>query len=81
MIMIDRSGMQIMLKILKENGLEKVESEIGGRFDPNVHNAMFELSTADIEVGRIASIVKQGYVLNGRVIRAADVGIAKAPDS
>jgi molecular chaperone GrpE len=70
-------GVQIMLKIFKENGLEAVESEVGQDFDPRAHNAMFEIPTADVEPGRIAAIVKRGYVLNGRVIRATDVGVAK----
>lgn len=69
--------MQVMLKIFQENGLEKVETEVGGEFDPNIHNAMFEVPTADIEAGRVAAVIKAGYTLNGRVIRAAGVGIAK----
>lgn len=72
--------LQIMMKIFKDNGLEKVETEVGGPFDPNLHNAMFEVPTADMEVGRIAAVMKQGYALNGRIIRAADVGVAKPLD-
>lgn len=72
--------LQIMMKIFKDNGLEKVETEVGGSFDPNLHNAMFEVPTADMQAGRIAAVMKQGYVLNGRVIRASDVGVAKALD-
>jgi molecular chaperone GrpE len=72
--------LQIMMKIFKDNGLEKVETEVGGVFNPNLHNAMFEVPTADMEVGRIAAVMKQGYSLNGRIIRAADVGVAKSLD-
>lgn len=72
--------LQIMMKIFKDNGLEQVETEVGGPFDPNLHNAMFEVPTAEMEVGRIAAVMKQGYTLNGRVIRAADVGVAKPVD-
>lgn len=69
-----------MFKIFQENGLEKVSTELGGEFDPNVHNAMFEVPTADMGAGRIAAVIKQGYSLNGRVIRAAGVGVAKPLD-
>jgi molecular chaperone GrpE len=72
--------LQIMIKIFKNNGLEAVKCDIGIDFDPNLHNAMFEVPTADVQAGKIASIVKQGYTLKGRVIRAADVGIARAMD-
>jgi molecular chaperone GrpE len=72
--------LQILMKIFKDNGLEKVETVVGGTFDPNLHNAMFEVPTADMEVGRIAAVMKQGYSLNGRIIRAADVGVAKSLD-
>lgn len=74
------SFVQIMFKIFQENGLEKVATEIGGEFDPNVHNAMFEVPTADVAAGRVAAVIKHGYVLNGRVIRAAGVGVAKPLD-
>ena len=73
--------MQIMMKVFKQNGLEAVECDVGTAFDPNVHNAMFEVPTADVEPGTIAAVIKQGYTLKGRVIRAADVGVARAADS
>jgi molecular chaperone GrpE len=66
-----------MLKIFKDNGIERVEVKVGDEFDPNSQNAMFEIPTADVEPGRIAAIVKKGYTLHGRVIRAADVGVAR----
>lgn len=72
--------MQVMFKIFQENGLEKVPTEVGGEFDPNVHNAMFEVPSADIAAGHVAAVIKHGYALNGRVIRAAGVGVAKPMD-
>eukprot|EP00892_Ulva_mutabilis_P009136 jgi/Ulvmu1/6595/UM003_0232.1 len=71
---------KIMLKIFQENGLEQVPTEVGGEFDPNVHNAMFEVPSADVPPGRVAAIIKHGYALNGRVIRAAGVGVARPLD-
>ena len=68
---------QIMLKVFGNNGLEPVECDVGQAFDPNVHNAMFELPTAEVEQGKIGAVVKRGYTLKGRVIRATDVGIAR----
>jgi molecular chaperone GrpE len=67
-----------MMKAFSKNGLEPVECEVGADFDPNLHNAMFEVPTQDVEAGKIAAVIKQGYALRGRVIRATDVGIAQA---
>jgi molecular chaperone GrpE (heat shock protein) len=69
--------LQIMLKVFKSNGLEPVDCDVGHEFDPNQHNAMFELPTADVEDGKVATVVKRGWSLKGRVIRATDVGIAR----
>lgn len=68
-----------MMKVFKENGLEAVDCEVGAVFDPNVHNAMFEVPDSSVEAGKVAAIVKRGYTLKGRVIRAADVGVARPP--
>lgn len=70
-----------MLKVFAKNGVEPVECEVGSEFDPNVHNAMFEVPTGDVEAGKVAAIVKRGFTLHGRVIRATDVGIAQPPAS
>ena len=66
-----------MYKVFKDNGLEPVECKVGTDFDPNQHNAMFELPTDEVEDGKVATIVKRGWSLKGRVIRATDVGIAR----
>eukprot|EP01025_Chloroclados_australasicus_P063617 TRINITY_DN8426_c0_g1_i6.p1 TRINITY_DN8426_c0_g1~~TRINITY_DN8426_c0_g1_i6.p1 ORF type:complete len:265 (+),score=38.78 TRINITY_DN8426_c0_g1_i6:124-918(+) len=72
---------KVMIKIFRDNGLEPIESTVGDDFDPNLHNAMFEIPTSDYEPGKIASVIKTGYTLHGRVIRAADVGVARAADT
>jgi molecular chaperone GrpE len=72
-------GVQIMMKAFKQNGLEPVECEVGADFDPNVHNAVFETPAGDVSPGKIAAVIKRGYKLHNRVIRATDVGIAQAP--
>lgn len=51
---------------------------IGEKFDHNLHEAMFEIPTADAEPGTVVQVVQTGYVLNGRLLRAAQVGIARA---
>lgn len=64
--------------IFQRHGVEKIDPA-GEKFDHNLHEAMFEIPTADAEPGTVIQVVETGYVLNGRLLRAARVGIAKAP--
>jgi molecular chaperone GrpE len=53
---------------------------LGQPFDPNLHNALFEVPDATKEPGTVALVVKKGYLLHDRAVRAADVGVVKASD-
>ena len=64
--------------IFQRHGVEKIDPA-GEKFDHNLHEAMFEIPTADAEPGTVMQVVETGYMLNGRLLRAARVGIAKAP--
>ena len=48
---------------------------LGEKFDPNLHNALFEVPDPAQEPGTIAHVQNYGYSLHDRVIRPADVGI------
>lgn len=65
-----------MLESLKKSGLEEVES-MGKIFDPNFHEALAQQPADDKEEGEIVSEYQKGYILNGRLLRAAKVVIAK----
>ena len=62
-----------MLKVFKKEGLERY-GKVGDKFDPNLHDAMFTVDDPDAEPGTIAQVIKTGYTLHDRVIRAAQVG-------
>jgi len=66
-------------KVFKENGIEKVDPEIGDKFDANLHEAMFEMPSDSVEPGCIAQVICPGYRLHDRLLRAAQTGVAKAP--
>jgi len=61
---------------LKSNGLEVVES-LGEIFDPNFHEALAQQPCEGKEDQEIIQVFQQGYKLNGRLLRAAKVVIAK----
>eukprot|EP00985_Skeletonema_marinoi_P029516 scaffold28068_cov83-Skeletonema_marinoi.AAC.1 len=65
-------------KAFKKNGLEKFGMP-GEKFDPNIHEALFEYPDPNGEAGNIGQVMKKGFMLNSRVLRPAEVGVVKAP--
>ena len=63
------------LKALKDHGAEPFES-VGEELDPNRHEAIATLPSDTVEEGRIANEVKKGWMLNGRLLRAAQVVVS-----
>lgn len=66
-------------KTLNKYGIEKIEP-MGEQFDPNKHEATFELDQPDKEPGTVFFVQQPGFSLNSRVIRPAKVGIVKSRD-
>lgn len=67
-----------LLATFERHGIRKIDP-MGKKFDHDFHEAMFEVPTADAEPGTVVQVVEVGYVIHGRLLRAARVGIAKAP--
>lgn len=65
-----------LLKTLERHGVKKLEPE-GQKFDPNLHQAMFEVPNPDVPNGTVVQVVQSGYVIGERVLRPALVGVAK----
>ncbi|KAF8473297.1 GrpE-domain-containing protein [Kalaharituber pfeilii] len=68
----------ILLNTLKKHGLEKV-NPLGDKFDPNIHEATFQAKIEGKEPGTVFHVQRTGFLLNGRVLRAAQVGVVQAP--
>lgn len=67
-----------MLQVFGKHSLVKIEPEIGEKFDPNLHEAMFTVPVAgETKANTIAVIQKVGYRLQDRTLRAACVGVFK----
>jgi molecular chaperone GrpE len=66
-----------LLKSLEKNGVRKFSPE-GEKFDPNVHQAVYEVLDANVPPGHVAQVVQAGYMIGERVLRPAMVGVAKA---
>ena len=68
------------LKALKEHGAEPFES-LGEVLDPNRHEAIATLPSETVEEGKISTEVKKGWMLNGRLLRAAQVVVSSGKGS
>ena len=77
-----RDGVQMILDqllgVLKESGVEPVDA-MGQPFDPNLHEALSQEETTEVEEGTVVQQVQRGYKLNDRLVRPARVVVAKAP--
>jgi len=69
---------QRLSEILKKMGLETIPAE-GRRFDPNLHEAVQRVETADAEDQTILSEFQRGYNFKGRLLRPAMVKVAVKP--
>ena len=56
----------------------KIVEALGQKFDPNLHQAMFEVPDTGKEAGTVVQVIQPGYVIAGRLLRPAMVGVAKA---
>ena len=65
---------------LRKHGIEKLDP-LGEPFDPNKHEATFEMVQKDKEPGTVFHVQQLGYTLNDRVIRPAKVGVVKSEDN
>jgi len=65
-----------LLKALEKNGVRQFTPR-GEKFDPNVHQAMYEVPDASVPAGSVVEVVAPGYMIGERVLRPAMVGVSK----
>jgi molecular chaperone GrpE len=65
-----------LLKTLERHGIRKIDPK-GEKFDPNLHQAMFEVPDPGVPNGTVREVVQSGFVIGDRVLRPALVGVAK----
>ena len=76
-----RAGLELTLKqlhtIAEKNGLAEVAPAPGDAFDPERHQAMSMVESADVPPGAVTQLFQKGYVLNDRLLRPALVVVAR----
>ena len=65
-----------LMRVLRENRVEKIES-IGTAFDPNLHEAVSQIETDEVESQHVAKVIKEGYRFHETVLRPAMVVVAR----
>jgi molecular chaperone GrpE len=65
-----------LIKVLEKHGVKKFEP-LGERFDPNLHQAMFELPDPSKPAGTVAQVIQPGYMIGERMLRPALVAVAR----
>jgi molecular chaperone GrpE len=65
-----------MMNAFERNAIKKVDP-LGERFDPQIHEAMFEFEDASKPAGTVGQVMEPGYTLHGQTIRPAKVGVTK----
>ncbi len=68
-----------LLKILENEGVKPIECQ-GKPFDPYKHEAILEVETDVCPPGAVAEEIRSGYTYKDKVLRAAMVKVAKAPN-
>ena len=65
-----------MVQALEKHGVKKI-TPLNERFDPHLHQAMFEIPNAEVPNNTVLQVVQDGYVIGERCLRPAMVGVAK----
>lgn len=73
-----RIAMRGLESVLASEGVSRIETAVGDPFDPNQHDALFQHPTDEVEEGAVSAVIQNGYRLRDRVLRAAQVGVARA---
>ena len=73
--------MRELRNVFKKHGVEVIRPEIGERFDPQLHEAMFEAPLPGTKAGDIIQVSASGFMLHDRLLRPAQVGVSSTPAS
>ncbi len=73
--------MRELLKVFGKHGIELLSPQVGDKFDPQLHEAMFEAPVPGTKAGDIIQVSAEGFMLHDRLLRPAQVGVSSTPAS
>ena len=68
--------MRELLNVFSKHGITRISPEVGEKFDPQQHEAMFEAPVPGTRAGEIIQISAEGFMLHDRILRPAQVGVS-----
>lgn len=76
-------GIQLTLRelvnVFSKHGITPITPEVGDKFDPQQHEAMFEAPVPGTKAGEIIQVSAEGFMLHDRILRPAQVGVSSNP--
>ena len=71
--------MRELLNVFSKHGIKVISPEVGDKFDPQQHEAMFEAPVPGTKQGEIIQVSAEGFMLHDRILRPAQVGVSSNP--
>jgi molecular chaperone GrpE len=68
--------MRELLNVFEKHGIRVIDPQVGDKFDPQQHEAMYEAPVPGTNAGEIIQISAQGFMLHDRILRPAQVGVS-----
>ena len=65
-----------LMNVLEKHGVKRIDP-LGQKFDPNRHQAMYEIEDASVPAGSVIQVMQAGYLIGDRMLRPALVAVAK----
>lgn len=76
-------GVELTLRelenVFQRHGINMITPAVGDRFDPQLHEAMFEAPLPGTTAGSIIQVMNNGFMLHDRLLRPAQVGVSSNP--
>ena len=68
-----------LLNVFHKHQVTLIEPQVGDRFDPQLHQAMYEAPVPNTRAGEIIQVAQAGFMLHDRLLRPAQVGVSSTP--
>lgn len=73
--------LRVLLDVFSKHGITAITPQLGDKFDPQMHEAMFEAPVPGTKAGEIIQVSAEGFMLYDRLLRPAQVGVSSTPAS
>jgi len=67
-----------LLNVFSKHKIQQVAPEVGEKFDPQLHQAVFEAPVPGYDGGKVIQMMAEGFVIGDRLLRPAQVGVSAA---